>query len=389
MDAKELKPCPFCGKSDAFVERLDHTACFVQCEGRVGSTEVCGMRGPIGVQEGDDEEMPGRAAAVRAWNERAALPSDAAQAPICWITKEQLGQIEDLTADAWVYWRETGHVAESDEVPLYAAPVAPAAAAPDTADTVFRRCLDLEIQNLTVNGNNEITWMAISCRGVLSSLQSTAGAETEDADRYRWLRTHRLFPSTSTFSNAVELDTAIDAARKVRKPSLDQPTAWVAHDTQAARDVLAERVRQVIVEGWTPMHDDQHADGDLALAASVYAASAGGVSWPDSDPYLWPWDRAWWKPTTPRRDLVKAAALIIAEIERIDRAQSGDEEAVARKYVTQPGESVMGIALRQCGDEKAWRHILACNPKFSRMLPHEYFPVGTILTLPAEQDGAQ
>ena len=29
---------------------------------------------------------------------------------------------------------------------------------------------------------------------------------------------------------------------------------------------------------------------------------------------------AWFKPTTPRRDLVKAGALIIAEIERLDRA---------------------------------------------------------------------
>ncbi len=42
--------------------------------------------------------------------------------PVCWITKEQLEQLEDLTSDAWVYWRETGHVAEDDELALYAAP---------------------------------------------------------------------------------------------------------------------------------------------------------------------------------------------------------------------------------------------------------------------------
>ncbi|WP_208449984.1 hypothetical protein [Burkholderia ambifaria] len=53
-----------------------------------------------------------------------------------------------------------------------------------------------------------------------------------------------------------------------------------------------------------------------------------------------------------------------------------------RTHTTQPGESVMGIALRQCGNEMEWRHILACNPEFARMLPHEYFPVGTVLTLP-------
>jgi hypothetical protein len=56
--------------------------------------------------------------------------------------------------------------------------------------------------------------------------------------------------------------------------------------------------------------------------------------------------------------------------------------ALTRTYTTQPGESVAGIALRQCGDEKAWRHILACNPTFSDLLPHEYFPVGTVLMLP-------
>ncbi|WP_244136742.1 hypothetical protein [Burkholderia vietnamiensis] len=53
-----------------------------------------------------------------------------------------------------------------------------------------------------------------------------------------------------------------------------------------------------------------------------------------------------------------------------------------RTYTTQPAESVMGIALRQCGNEMEWRHILACNPEFAHMLPHEYFPVGTVLNLP-------
>jgi hypothetical protein len=56
--------------------------------------------------------------------------------------------------------------------------------------------------------------------------------------------------------------------------------------------------------------------------------------------------------------------------------------ALTRTYTTQPGESVGGIALRQCGDEKAWRNILACNPTFADLLPHEYFPVGTVLMLP-------
>jgi hypothetical protein len=65
----------------------------------------------------------------------------------------------------------------------------------------------------------------------------------------------------------------------------------------------------------------------------------------------------------------------------LDIADGGKGEA-ARTHTTQPGESVMGIALRQCGDENEWRHILACNPKFADLLPSDYFPVGTVLTLP-------
>ncbi|VWB97332.1 hypothetical protein [Burkholderia lata] len=58
-------------------------------------------------------------------------PAQAAQ-PVCWIERSQLDQLEDLTSDAWVYWRETGHVAEDDELALYLAPPPPASAsAPD------------------------------------------------------------------------------------------------------------------------------------------------------------------------------------------------------------------------------------------------------------------
>lgn len=97
--------------------------------------------------------------------------------------------------------------------------------------------------------------------------------------------------------------------------------------TKAATDVLAERRRQIDVEGWTPAHDDQHVGGELARAAGNYAINAGAATaLADGDttlcsdaPYGWPWARKWWKPVNARRDLVKAAALILAEIERMDR----------------------------------------------------------------------
>lgn len=99
--------------------------------------------------------------------------------------------------------------------------------------------------------------------------------------------------------------------------------------TSAIYDVVFERRRQVEAEGWTAEHDDEHDGGDLATAATCYALNAACTLHPyDGNGYdpltefspAWPWEPQWWKPTTPRRDLVKAAALIIAEIERIDRA---------------------------------------------------------------------
>jgi len=89
----------------------------------------------------------------------------------------------------------------------------------------------------------------------------------------------------------------------------------------AARDVLAERRRQIEAEGWTPEHDDQWYCGEIAEAAASYAMAS---TYYHADPYvavlsIWPWSRSWLKPTNRRRDLVKAGALILAEIERLDR----------------------------------------------------------------------
>ncbi|MFY3456975.1 hypothetical protein ACOTJD_09960 [Achromobacter xylosoxidans] len=107
-----------------------------------------------------------------------------------------------------------------------------------------------------------------------------------------------------------------EAMNALRRPA---PAAGDAQ-TDAARDVLAERQRQISVEGWTPAHDDQHHLGQLASAAGCYAMFT--QAYPPGDPVdFWPWARAWWKPSAgPRRNLVKAGALILAEIERLDRA---------------------------------------------------------------------
>ena len=92
--------------------------------------------------------------------------------------------------------------------------------------------------------------------------------------------------------------------------------------TRAELEILEERRRQITQEGWTEEHDDQHDAGELAEAAGCYVCCAHH-DWAATDiPAEWPWAPEWWKPTTARRDLIKAASMIIAEIERFDRASA-------------------------------------------------------------------
>lgn len=96
--------------------------------------------------------------------------------------------------------------------------------------------------------------------------------------------------------------------------------------------IAAERKRQVEVEGWTPEHDDEHVEGEMAGAAAAYAIAAQRdiAEGPLREGHLrpcgqtWRWSNEWWKPTTALRNLVKAGALIAAEIDRLYRAGRAD-----------------------------------------------------------------
>lgn len=91
--------------------------------------------------------------------------------------------------------------------------------------------------------------------------------------------------------------------------------------SEAVRDVLLERARQINGEGFGVARDDAYVSGELAQAAACYAASSHSrdISFMS---HLWPWASEWWKPGTTREDLLKSGALILAEIERIDRARA-------------------------------------------------------------------
>ena len=90
--------------------------------------------------------------------------------------------------------------------------------------------------------------------------------------------------------------------------------------------ILDERDRQITQEGFGFDHDDAQKDGQLAKAAESYLCI---VCCPDEEgdengkvrpQYDWPWSKADWKPSNnPIRNLVKAGALIAAEIDRLQR----------------------------------------------------------------------
>jgi hypothetical protein len=86
--------------------------------------------------------------------------------------------------------------------------------------------------------------------------------------------------------------------------------------------IARERERQISEEGWTPEHDDEHSLGELRMAARAYTGDPGRGK---VAPLGWPWDPSAWKPSgDPARNLVKAGALIVAEIERLQRVQVGE-----------------------------------------------------------------
>lgn len=93
--------------------------------------------------------------------------------------------------------------------------------------------------------------------------------------------------------------------------------------------IAAERARQIKLEGWASVHDDVHVRGEIAGAAACYllhGLDVGRVDLKDRVRALvielWPWAADWWKPKDRRRDLVRAGALIAAEIDRLDRLEA-------------------------------------------------------------------
>lgn len=92
--------------------------------------------------------------------------------------------------------------------------------------------------------------------------------------------------------------------------------------------IAVERNRQIDDEGWDEAHDNEHHNAELVLAGICYANTAAmiirgeDITAPNMQPQ-WPWAPHWWKPNgDPVRNLVKAGALVAAEIDRLVRLQT-------------------------------------------------------------------
>ncbi|MFU2754506.1 hypothetical protein ACM7N0_11960 [Pseudomonas aeruginosa] len=182
-------------------------------------------------------------------------------------------------------------------------------AAADRADTLEHRMMGMMTRHFAEAWRNRDTQKALD--GYLSA--GIAQLEQE--------RDAALANVDALAVQVLKLGGTISFAHHRTDQAGQVPQAWL--------DVQAERLRQVEDEGWTPEHDDEHSHGQMARAAACYAL-AGSSAPNDGTAALlvslaWPWDEQWWKPTSARRDLIKACALTLAEIERLDRATAGGD----------------------------------------------------------------
>lgn len=89
--------------------------------------------------------------------------------------------------------------------------------------------------------------------------------------------------------------------------------------------VLRERIAQ-FQSGYDSKHDDKFTKGELTDAAMAYATAGrlitlGAKECPFLPEEFWPWNKRLLTASTAEGNYVKAIALLLAELDRLDRAR--------------------------------------------------------------------
>lgn len=147
--------------------------------------------------------------------------------------------------------------------------------------------------------------------------------EWADMQFLLWDAQRRMGISDEFITRAMIEKLAINKARQWPEPKDGEPRLHIKEQSDlescAIADVIAERKRQQSVKGFSTEQDDTYTGGELAGAAISYITPFEAMTYWPAD-----WHDDSFKPTSERRNLVKAAALIIAEIERIDRKSDAE-----------------------------------------------------------------
>ena len=144
-------------------------------------------------------------------------------------------------------------------------------------------------------------------------------------------------PAYKRIGGAPRWDEQDEGVRQKYRDDMGEIVAFLAAqrvpavgDGRGVELIATERRRQMEAEGWPPEHDDTHTHGELRRAAIAYATYPGSGTegaWghAQGEPYSpspWPFELEAWKPSTSVvADLVKAGALIAAEIDRLYRVE--------------------------------------------------------------------
>jgi hypothetical protein len=159
--------------------------------------------------------------------------------------------------------------------------------------------------------------------------------------------------------------------RAAAQPS--QRVAW--------RDVQTERERQVSAEGWTPEHDDEHR-GELQMAAACLCVDATGAEVRLDDEQIDVWGLAAKHHGKWRRQLVIAGALILAAIEKMDRAAAPRVAPVAQPERARAVPREPTDAMIRAGFDAEYKHRVSGDWTRARERWFAMYDAAPIATLP-------